>query len=732
MTPDEIQVLEDISAWASSQVPFGHVRAARTAAWMGLPHRAKALISQCQANKDISSVVYAVLNDWERDVLVDILSSQLLETTKELDTAQKICIIRHADLYAASKSINCGGLLDPKLVVICEVDGHYSLEFALGMTRLMLSAKGLAPGGAHILTVSHEATEKSLAQLLRCCVSSATRFRQFNLGHETSEQDLNVHHCDSVPASQDGLITEVVDALKKKEDVLCFTSNGEFIKAVIEKMPAEAYFLALSDKMMPYTAYVKAMRRDDSDTLFTSDQEVPRDPWPVLYVVNDAARTPFTINHLGLVVVSRLRIGIEFDRASGHVLKTLVKRSETEIKDALAHAYLSGKAARDVAIFSDSPLGSSSLQVPRRRLENDQNMAFLFEIAQLADQIHLGPLLNCLITDVDILVETTRRLERGRWLQRRESKPDNRCGYILPSTDRASRLTSILPMLDYDFAPAAFLAGFAGDEPALRAAVRIAAIAHQPDEMLEISTFAESAASIGVTLEEYFGGLSLCFSSFCKIPTEVMRQGVLWAKLCAWHKVAMQTNNFAGDERMSENSADWAILDSTFECGPLARALPLRKNACVHLCRIVDRLERTLGILPPLPNAPPAKIELEVADMARIQDEMLNAWMDGLVWINKAPKCLYDCVAVRIDDISLSTWEYFDPAMVPESPETPTSKGLFALALKIRKHVGGTNEGRDSWEFDNIVILPMASLARWGDVNGGSVLDAARSCYQER
>lgn len=693
---------------------------------MSLVERAKTLISQFRA-KDMR-VVYAVLNNWERDILVAFLSTEGIETSSHWDISTETCVISHADLYALSQPSS--GLLDPGVVVICEVDNHYSFEFALSMICLIYGARNIPAGDAHVLTISHQDAEENLCKLLELLAYSHAELQQFQLGYDGREQDLDIHYCDD-----SSFLTSAgvgfCKMLEQNRDVLFFCGPHDFTLAQIAedgclKRNITGLAIDVADKRWPVSSFIKVLKKDATETLMLCGQDIPCLPVPVIYVVKEPGRIPFPIKDLGLLVVCRHQSNLEFDTATSHIAHNTVERSDFEIEDAMAHAYLSGGGAKTVFIGTNAPaIGISRLQMPRRRLENYQSMAFLFELLHHCRDVPLNDILECLVTDVNIVSEMLRRLQLKQWIMETSHSPR---GYAPQSTARARDLKSLLPLFEYNFRPAAFLAGFGNDEPESlqRIAIRIAAIVQRGPELVTTWNPAGQAQQQQLSFKQALFGFYTSVGQACQLPPQLLTRGSVWLKLAAWHMFAKEWDGFQGPFWLNEVCPQKANLD-IFRNNPAHfGCLELSIPACVQVDQLVRSLERHRSLV--LQTSPQPLVSVP-GGIERIEDELLNVWLDRLHYIVLDSRILFDHVAMSTVPLRPESFTCFAPAGVPETSTVQTSKGFYVVALKISKTFT-ISDGRVVLPGpDELVVIPQDAMERWCKRTGQDILEMVQTRF---
>ncbi|KAK7426490.1 hypothetical protein QQZ08_007085 [Neonectria magnoliae] len=428
---------------------------------------------------------------------------------------------------------------------------------------------------------------------------------------------------------------------------------------------------------------------------------------PSVFAVTDLSRVPVAIQTLGLVVVCGLQERILLDKQTSHLVETLVDRSEAEMEAAIAHAHLSDQ--EDVSILTNAPLSPTRPKTPPRRIENDQIESFVFELLQVCKEIRFPHLLNCFILDIHAVGETVIRLGTNKWIERSPS-PVGR-GLFTASTAEARRLARLLPLFEYNFPPAAFLADF--EDPTSRAtvaAVRIAAITHFRLELVMPEFDIEQAADRkGMSPGELFVKIWRKLGPTCGLPPRYLEQGSIWIDLAAWHTGAIYRQNYATlpDERVNKGTLLFDIMSKE-----LSQELLVDVVACRMIRQLVQRLDSVFDIPA---HGPPSRLVLSQPDIDCIHDNLLRAWAYQTMFLymedcdQGVRKAYVDIVAGSNVSVKKPHRDRLVETVIPNGPEMPW-EGMFLVATGILR-----NETPHGAEFgpSGLVVIPVSAIHRW-------------------
>ncbi|KAF5001322.1 hypothetical protein FDECE_11006 [Fusarium decemcellulare] len=712
-TEDLNQAFNAISAWATSDVAFCHLNIHRD---LTFTSRASLLIEKCCSVAAMKSVIYAVGSDRERDLLGDKICDDIAGSVTGLDLTNRICIVTYAELYQWAKLKSGSRAANEGVLVLCEMDIHYSLEFVLSILCLISNQKS-SPVYVHTMVISHLPLEKNLARAIKLVGAPALRIQQISL---LSRKEIPVGYTNVDEGRfRDEVSKQIGKALQKGDNVLMFCHPGD--RAHVTRSLAEQQILHTSH----------CVSQTDVDSLVDFCQPALGELRAGILFVEDGSTLPLEICHLGLVVISRRREAAMFDPRTSHIVRTSVTRSKQEIRNAIMDMYLACQEQTKKAVVLGDELDSDECPMPPRRVENGQNLAFLFEVLQLFPDVKLSELLSCFVSDFRSIFALVPRLLMGGWI-REEPDPAICRGYLVNQNNKTTTLISLLPIFGYNFEPAAFLASFAGgSNPAItRAAIRMAAISHHGFAFLPSYDPVEFALSNHQPLKRVLDDFPNAFEDQKLLPESLLQHGILWIALATWQAGAIKYQNYSDLPETGEEIADVTQPSS------VSRLLRVNLKLASQIADLVNQLERLFGIGAAF--APRSvHFELQPADCGRIQDELLKAWMYKTYMVRHKDKDnnllsvesvqTTDLVGGKVKGVTLSNTNahLMIEALMNGDIGVDVNRGVVtcALARDILK------SGHDCWVIEPMAIIPLSVIRRWEQSQGLGFSDKVKSTY---
>ncbi|KAF7563119.1 hypothetical protein G7046_g1005 [Stylonectria norvegica] len=705
-TANNASVLKSFSAWAARpEGGFAHIQVDR-AFRMSPLDQAKMLIDECKNEDGIKRIIYAAGNHRCHgfSVIHDCLNIQGV-----------VDVYDHGLLYETLKKPNYGGVLEAGCIIIYETDIHYSLEFTLAMAYMMDGVEKLGVG--RIVTISHQAVDKVLMDAMEL-IAPAYTFHPFRL--HAREDHIQVEYHDIQNFSQH-VLRRMTDTIQDGKSVLIFGGPRSMVSFAPRNETAFHYrgrHCVIIDLVSASSSEV-----DHACKGMPLELTPPVDGYamggPAIFLVYEPQQVPREVKNLGLVVIARNQQGQIFDDRTTHITKTSRDLSQAEFDDALAHAYLSNRQV--VRVMTDVPRDGLPAQMPFRRIENDQNLAFLFEASQMPLNIHFNDLIKCLLTRHDVH-DLNRRLMIGGWVDI-DRTADCKRMIKVTTTDRTRRLINLLPTLKFNFAPAAFLAGFKPDDTvaARRAAIRIAVIQIQPWRLFPPVDITQLEA-FGISDEDFLNALPLAFRSKFSLPGggNVFRNGWIWTTLAVLHTAMTQMAVL--HSAMTQVAAEHDLRFLAVTDGPLGHFFQVQVAKIARCANLVERLEEMMFPLAERISLT-EPLDMGVQDCDRIHDELLSAWMFHSMWliVNFTPTGVDWIIVDMVNKYSaltgpgplLNATELLQPDIVAnEQPDS--SAWIWCLALETHTELPGAR----TWSATNAVAIPLDAVRRWERASG--------------
>ncbi|RMJ11349.1 hypothetical protein CDV36_009010 [Fusarium kuroshium] len=673
--------MDSIDQWIKSSSPFGHVTFHES--W-NLTLRAAKIVNSFNPPKRI---IYAVPSKRERDLLALHFEKEYMGVTAGFNNNGDICVLTHSEMYQQAKSATAGLHIFENFLVICEADVHYSLEYILGMICFMDIARS-GTYGTRVLTLSADGFDLNLAKSMKLFGLTMSDTDHFSLPPEKG----------GVPLEYvDGEITSPYCIGRMRETV----SRGDCV--IVFCLPRERSEI---EKSLEGTeGHAAPIDQNIMDLVQLGDKLES-----TVFFVTDHYSFPMDVK-VSLIVVSHLREVYHSEHRTNHIVRKIVKRSHAELRDIMSHAYQNDER---VYILSNASPGDLIPDMPQRRLENDQNLAFLFEILQICQDIKLGDLLTCFLTDLNAAFALYPQLLQGDWI-RENTGPTTR-GYEVVNSERAQMLTSLLPLFDYSFVPASFLSGFLKDsKPTIAVAIRIASICHKGFDFFSFDP-AAFALQNDILVGEVVARIPSILEQTFSFPLDLVQHGILWIAIAAWHTWHMQRN-----EADVRNAIDVGA-GSEFE-----NLLLVDVTSASDIGILVNHLHKML-----LGDAEhKGAITLTNTQCSRIQEELLGAWMYRTFLVKKdehipgdSPE-VTDLVGLRVRGVEMSTPSL--PLVELEQSVDPEENLYCVLVFEIDKLVD--EELEDHWIVNHHAVVPLITIRRWQHLNAAKFTKVIQSKY---
>lgn len=341
--------------------------------------------------------------------------------------------------------------------------------------------------------------------------------------------------------------------------------------------------------------------------------------------------------------------------------------------------------------------------MPPRRVEHAQHQAFLFECTRMPQGVAArNQFLSCLDFNLCQLLDSADALLASGCFERTSASGRH---LTIPKTDRIEKFTLLLPKLGFDFGPASFLSSFATDksDPALRVAVRLAAIMHCHDLLLSYDPPTWCAENEpAATVQHFEEFIPILLHPCCSLPPNILLEGTPWIKLAVWNVFSMETKGFT--ERVSDFDQGLATERVDIFAGTrIERSTIISRSACLRINEVVQSLEKTLN----LPPVPPSKIDVTEPEVMRIQAELLLAHSDRVIWFSPPRNLIIHPNGMRAHGMLPpdAQREYLHHA----GTRLATLRIFPALTLKVEEIL---HDGSQRWKLSDIVVISTGVMAR--------------------
>lgn len=637
--------------------------------------------------------IYVVVDDAERRIISAQLSRRPALVPKVI--MPKIC--NYDSLLRQLRNPRSYKLWDQSsITIVAQIDQHYSASFALSILELVKwAANPTSNTRLRVLTLSaFDEPEESIQRALEYFCPKLT----ISLVESPAEIRIARAAPTRLPWTDPESVEEAVKLVKEQVDrrktsiVLCHPVEAREIVAMLAEKGVKVNQLRNGDR---FVDHLLRLRIDPVDP------DVP----PPVFFCTGTSRIPMEFHNLGAIVISRRRQADLWEY--GRIVCQPEQTSQWEMDQAVSYLWQTSTPTMGITILAPEP--STLRKLPRRRVDNDQAIAFLVDVFANFDGMAMDDILACFLTDYAIFQSNMSQLELMKCA--RMCDDDVRLCSLEPGA-RQELLLDLLPVFRYQSFASWFLATgitLPGvTSAAKRAMIRLAAIVHMGVGFIDRkSTLCQETPDTNMALRLRI--LASKISMKVQMPNALIAQGGLWLALAAWHCAFM--HGFRDGVKTSHRI-------NLCSNGDGAGMVTIITWLAKRIADFVDELEGLVGIQPQDRGNRP--LVLDENDCKQIQEAMLQAWMHRTVGITKrrdadGKECFRATDMVSMNtNISLSE-SHFIPIEGMMGSRGTGDEVILLAALSLKRPL----RQRFGAKFVYGVVLPAECIREWQDKEKG-------------
>ncbi|KAG8405481.1 hypothetical protein J3458_022135 [Metarhizium acridum] len=631
--------------------------------------------------------IYVVADDAESRVI----SAELTHRPALVPRATMPDICDYASLLRQLRNPRAYKLWEQASVtIVAQIDQHYSASFALSILELVKwAANPTSNTRLRLLTLSSfEEPEESIQRALEYFCPNLTISLVEPPAQIRTARAASTRLSWTDPESVDEAVKLVKEhAYRRKTSIVfCHPDEARDIVADLAGRGVKVNQLFNGDRFV-------------GDSLRLRIKPVNPDVPPTVFFCTETSQIPMEIHNLGAIVISRRREAHLWEY--GRIVREPEQTSQWEVDRAVSYLWQTSTPTMGITVLA--PETSRLRKLPRRRVDNDQAIAFLVDLFANFDGMNVDDMLSCFLTDYAIFQSNMSQLEAMKCA--RVCDDDVRLFSLEPGAGQ-ELLLDLLPLFQYQFLPAWFLAtGITLPGVSLsakRAMTRLAVIVHEGVDFIDRKSALWQERSDADKVQ-HLRTLASKIVTRVQMPHELIAQGGLWLALAAWHCASM--HGF----RKGVNASHRNHLCADVATGGI---VSIQTRLAKRIGDLVHKLEGFVGIGPQ--DRGNRLLVLDENDCKQIQTVMVQTWMHRTVGITKGLdangiECFRATDMVSMDTTLHLSGSHLMPIRAMMGSHGTGDEVMLLAALSLSRPL----RPRAGIQFGAGVVLPAECIREW-------------------